>query len=506
MTGPHAERLSRWLCVCAVTLTACAVNCSAQDAPAAAPATKAVDVDTLKAKLAALEAEVNAEKAAVAEAEDLAAREMQALQQRRSKLADEAVTLQTEVLTLQRQRGELADEIRTADPSLAELTKADQAMRAAGSALAERLRIYLREVPAHDETRATLTKLLDACGGDRAPEADAALGRVATIGAEVIDEASTLRARDTQVWIADGTKQPVTLLTAGHVAFAYRTGDGRIGLALNSPADASGYRWTETLSPEQASLVASAIDATLAHAAGVMTPMDVSGQLRPDSVRSKQSMREWFESGGPIMYALAGVAALAVLLILERALVLYLANGTNRGLVMRVMRAARERRIEDAVSASRAGRGAVARTLAACLQRHDRDLHAMEDSVQEQLLHEMPRLERFLGGIAILAAVAPLLGLLGTVTGIIQTFGVIRAFGNANPGAMAGGISEALVTTAAGLMIAIPILLLHGVLRGRVDRIIADAEKHAATLLNVVAHDRASDEPTDGLDTDTEVS
>jgi biopolymer transport protein ExbB len=104
-----------------------------------------------------------------------------------------------------------------------------------------------------------------------------------------------------------------------------------------------------------------------------------------------------------------------------------------------------------------------------------------------------------MGGIAILAAVAPLLGLLGTVTGIIETFGVIRAFGNANPSLMAGGISEALVTTAAGLIIAVPILLLHGLLSGRVDRIVGNAEKHAANLLAVLAHDAGVDagEPTD---------
>ena len=116
----------------------------------------------------------------------------------------------------------------------------------------------------------------------------------------------------------------------------------------------------------------------------------------------------------------------------------------------------------------------------------------MEDAVQEQLLHELPRLNRFMALISLLAAVSPLLGLLGTVTGIMQIFGVIRLFGNANPGLMAGGISEALITTAAGLAIAIPILLLHNLLTGRVDKIVSDAEKHAATLLNSVQFAEAS--------------
>ena len=93
-----------------------------------------------------------------------------------------------------------------------------------------------------------------------------------------------------------------------------------------------------------------------------------------------------------------------------------------------------------------------------------------------------------------LAAVAPLLGLLGTVTGIINTFAVMRSYGNANPSLMATGISEALVTTATGMAIAIPILLLHVLLRGRADRTIRDAERHAAAILNILSDDRAPSE------------
>ena len=73
----------------------------------------------------------------------------------------------------------------------------------------------------------------------------------------------------------------------------------------------------------------------------------------------------------------------------------------------------------------------------------------------------------------------------------MEIFGVIRLFGNASPGLMAGGISEALITTAAGLVIAIPILLLHNILKGRVEKILSDAEKHAATLLNTIGASRA---------------
>ena len=93
-----------------------------------------------------------------------------------------------------------------------------------------------------------------------------------------------------------------------------------------------------------------------------------------------------------------------------------------------------------------------------------------------------------MGSLATLAGIAPLLGLLGTVTGIIQTFSVIRSFGNANPALMAGGISEALITTALGLMIAVPVVICHSIFRGRSDRILADAERNGASLLTSLVH------------------
>ena len=112
----------------------------------------------------------------------------------------------------------------------------------------------------------------------------------------------------------------------------------------------------------------------------------------------------------------------------------------------------------------------------------------MEDGIQEQMLHELPALHRFLGTITVLGAIAPLLGLLGTVTGIIHTFTVIKTYGNSNPTFLAGGISEALITTATGLIIAIPILLMHSILSGKAATIVSDAEKYSASLLNTLSH------------------
>lgn len=99
----------------------------------------------------------------------------------------------------------------------------------------------------------------------------------------------------------------------------------------------------------------------------------------------------------------------------------------------------------------------------------------------------MPSLERWLGTLALLAVIAPLLGLLGTVTGMITVFNVITSVGTGDPKLMAGGISEALLTTEFGLILAIPIMLVHHLLERRVDTIVYDMqEKGTAFIVTMI--------------------
>jgi biopolymer transport protein ExbB len=221
--------------------------------------------------------------------------------------------------------------------------------------------------------------------------------------------------------------------------------------------------------------------------------LDPTGHLALDDVRNESSAREWFVAGGSVMYPIAGVALASIVLVIERLLFLFGRNPNANKVAGRIIDLARGQRFAEAEQSADERPVVVTRVLAACLHRRGGGQKAMEDAIQEQLLQELSKLRRFMGGLATLAAVAPLLGLLGTVTGIIQTFDVIRSFGNANANLMAGGISEALITTEAGLMIAIPVVVVHSLLRGRSNRILADAERHSATLLTtLVWADRAA--------------
>lgn len=131
------------------------------------------------------------------------------------------------------------------------------------------------------------------------------------------------------------------------------------------------------------------------------------------------------------------------------------------------------------------------RILAAGLASRDLDRELMKESIEEVGRHVVHELERYLNALGTIAAIAPLLGLLGTVIGMIKVFAVVTAHGVGEPGVLAGGISEALITTAAGLTVAIPSLLFHRVLRRRVDALMVTMEQEALGLVGALQQLRA---------------
>jgi biopolymer transport protein ExbB len=180
------------------------------------------------------------------------------------------------------------------------------------------------------------------------------------------------------------------------------------------------------------------------------------------------NLLERLRQGGVVGYIIIGLGVLALLLVLERYLVL--------AWVQRKMR--RQSGDVDARSNNPLGR------LSLLAQEHSRaSLDALDMYLDEAVTREASRLSRGLPTLAIVAAVAPLLGLLGTVTGMIETFQAITLFGAGDPKMMSSGISQALVTTQLGLAVAIPILLLHSFLKGRANNLIQELDRHGTTLL-----------------------
>ena len=135
------------------------------------------------------------------------------------------------------------------------------------------------------------------------------------------------------------------------------------------------------------------------------------------------------------------------------------------------------------------------RVLAAGLSnmKHSRDV--MKESIEEIGRHEVHELERYLNSLGTIAAISPLLGLLGTVIGMIKVFSVITMEGVGNPTVLSGGISEALITTAAGLSVAIPSVMFYRYLRGKVEELVVIMEGEAIKLVEVIHGERESTDP-----------
>lgn len=130
--------------------------------------------------------------------------------------------------------------------------------------------------------------------------------------------------------------------------------------------------------------------------------------------------------------------------------------------------------------------------LAAGLVNSHHGREVMKESIEEAAAHVVHELERYLNTLGTIAAIAPLLGLLGTVVGMIRVFAEIMARGTGNASALAGGISEALITTAAGLTVAIPALVMHRYFTGRIDEIVVGLEQEAIKLVDALhAGDRS---------------
>jgi biopolymer transport protein ExbB len=180
------------------------------------------------------------------------------------------------------------------------------------------------------------------------------------------------------------------------------------------------------------------------------------------------SRSERIQQGGAVGYVIIGLGVFAILVGLARWAVVTV---TSR-------KVASQQRRDDADKGNPLGR------ILSVYERHrDADPETLELRLDEAVLRETARLERFLWLVKTVSVVAPLLGLLGTVTGMIQTFQAITLFGAGDPKMMAGGISEALVTTMLGLSTAIPLVLLHATVSNSAKRVIDVLDEQSAGLM-----------------------
>ncbi len=185
-------------------------------------------------------------------------------------------------------------------------------------------------------------------------------------------------------------------------------------------------------------------------------------------------LKNRIEQGGIVGYVIIAFGLIGLLIALERFLSLSLTG----------------RKVQKQLKSNTPGNNPLGRIMQVYKSNTDVDTETLSLKLDEAIIKEMPKIQRGLSMLALLAAVAPLLGLLGTVTGIIETFQSITLYGTGDPRVMSGGISQALVTTVMGLMVAIPLLLLHSFLASKSKTLVQILDENSSAIVARLAETR----------------
>lgn len=200
------------------------------------------------------------------------------------------------------------------------------------------------------------------------------------------------------------------------------------------------------------------------------------------------TLLNYFNQGGWVMYPLLLISIVSIGFILERMYVILFKSRVNTNeLVSKVRRALLSRDLRTAIKVCEQYKGPVAAILKAGILKHGSPREEIEKTIENSALHELARLERGLAVLASASNIAPIIGFLGTVVGMIQSFDVIATQGLNNPGLVAKGISVALITTAGGLIVAVITLPFYNFFSSRIAVFVREMETSANILMETFA-------------------
>lgn len=201
-------------------------------------------------------------------------------------------------------------------------------------------------------------------------------------------------------------------------------------------------------------------------------------------------MLEIIRAGGWLMWPILLCSAVATAIIIERFWALQKKHIAPDHLLSQIWHWAKNNQINATQIDSLRKSSPLGCILAAGLVNLQHSREVMRESIEETGHHVVHEMERFLNALGTIASVTPLLGLLGTVFGMIEVFNSINTHGVGNPSEMAGGIAKALITTAAGLCVGIPSLMFYRYFRGRIDELVVTMEQQAIKMVEVLHGDR----------------
>lgn len=202
-------------------------------------------------------------------------------------------------------------------------------------------------------------------------------------------------------------------------------------------------------------------------------------------------MYELVASGGWLMVPIIACSIIAFAIIAERLWTLRVRRVIPSKALTQVWSWAKERKLDKERLKQLRASSPLGAILAAGLMNRNASREVMKESIEDTGRHVVHELERYINTLGTIAAISPLLGLLGTVIGMIKVFSAITTEGVGNPSALAGGISEALITTAAGMVVAIPTLMFYRYFRGKVAMLVIRMEQQATQMVEVLHGQRS---------------
>jgi biopolymer transport protein ExbB len=305
------------------------------------------------------------------------------------------------------------------------------------------------------------------------------LGQLIALSADHVTQGIAGRRTGGAAVDMDGVRHDGQFVRIGPITY-FRGDDGRLaGIAVQQVGSALPTVF-QKLDPEQMA----AIDA-LFETGSASPPVDITMGSAIQLQQTRETLVEHLRKGGVTMIPLLGLAAVCILIVLFKlGAIVTLATSRSQETVLRIVAALRAGDVEQALSLSKRLRRPLGPVIREGIEHRDASKEHLEEILYEQILNQVPRLERFLSPLAVCASAAPLLGLLGTVTGMIHTFRLITVFGTGDARLLSSGISEALITTEVGLVVAIPALLFHAYLSRRIRRAVALAQEMAVSFVN----------------------
>lgn len=190
--------------------------------------------------------------------------------------------------------------------------------------------------------------------------------------------------------------------------------------------------------------------------------------------------------GGIFIYPIVFCSIVALAVFLERLWVLQRKHVIPSEFIRKVEDLLKKQKLSDAIFLCQADPSSIARVFFAGLKNAGRGMWLVKESIEERGGREAAILEKRVGILSTIASLTPLLGLLGTVSGMIKTFNVISLQGVGNPAPLAGGIAEALITTAAGLSVAIPTLVCYRIVKDKAESLIFEMEENSIKIIEIM--------------------